>query len=127
MGATLLGALPFEGIKFGAFDLLREWLPSTADGKTAPGWTLVAGAVAGAVAHTVTYPLDTVRRRMQISGASGAVKYASITQCLQLIAANEGLGALFYGLLPTVIRSLPNLGIQFALYAVLKSILGYDT
>jgi len=126
VGATLIGALPFEGLKFGAYDLLRSKLPTTEDGKTPPIWTVVAGATAGVFAHTLTYPLDTVRRRMQISGAMGAATYTSMLQCFQVIVRAEGYGTLFYGLLPTVIRSVPNLGIQFLLYEVLKSLLGFD-
>jgi len=126
VGATLIGALPFEGIKFGLYDTLRATLPKTEDGKTPPIWTLVAGATAGAVAHTLTYPLDTVRRRMQISGATGAATYTSILQCFQVIVRTEGWPALFYGLAPTVMRSVPNLGIQFLMYEVIKSLLGLD-
>ena len=62
---------------------------------------------------------------MQISGATGATTYTSISQCVRLVITAEGFGALWYGLAPTVIRSLPNLGIQFLLYELLKTALGY--
>ena len=100
VGATLIGALPFEGVKFGAYDLLKQILPKTDDGKTLPIWSLVAGAGAGALAHTVTYPLDTVRRRMQVSGAIGAARqYTGTFQCLQAIIVQEGWRALFLSLI----------------------------
>lgn len=127
VGMTLIGALPFEGIKFGLYDLFNQLLPRDANGKAATIWTLLTGASAGAIAHTLTYPLDTLRRRMQISGASGAVAYTNIAQCTQTMLATEGWGALWYGLTPTVIRSLPNLGFQFLLYELLKTSLGYTT
>ena len=123
---TLLGALPFEGIKFGLYDLFNQLLPGDANGKVAAIWTLLTGAGAGALAHTLTYPLDTLRRRMQISGASGAKTYTGIIQCIRTVWEVEGRGALWFGLTPTVIRSLPNLGIQFLLYEVLKTALGYN-
>ena len=126
VGATLIGALPFEGLKFGAYDIFKSWLPRTSDGKTPAIWTLVAGAGAGAIAHALTYPLDTVRRRMQISGALGAVKYTNAWNCLRTVAATEGWMALFYGLTPTILRALPNLGLQFFLYEVIKTMLGLD-
>ena len=50
VGATLLGALPFEGIKFGTNDYLRQRLPHDANGRVLPLYSLVAGAVAGAEA-----------------------------------------------------------------------------
>lgn len=88
---------------------------------------LLTGAAAGALAHTLTYPLDTIRRRMQISGATGAATYTSVRQCCSMMLASEGAGAFFYGLAPTVIRSLPNLGIQFLIYETLKVVLGFSS
>ena len=52
--------------------------------------------------------------------------YASITECVRLMVATEGWGSLWYGLAPTVIRSVPNLGIQFLLYELIKAALGYS-
>ena len=34
-------------------------------------WKLVAGASAATVAHVLTYPMDTIRRRMQVCGNVG--------------------------------------------------------
>ena len=126
VGMTLIGALPFEGIKFGLYDLFNQLLPRATNGKVATIWTLLTGAGAGALAHTLTYPLDTLRRRMQISGATGATAYTSILQCVRMVVDAEGWGALWFGLTPAVIRSLPNLGVQFLLYEVLKTLLGYS-
>ena len=90
---------------------LKGVLPHDQDGRTSPFWTLLNGATSGALAHTLTYPLDTVRRRMQISGATGAGTYRSIAHCCRVILEREGASAFFFGLAPTVIRSLPNLGL----------------
>ena len=43
----------------------RQRLPHGPDGRPLPLYALVAGAVAGTLAHVLTHPLDTVRRRMQ--------------------------------------------------------------
>ena len=112
-------------LRFRVLAVFKSWLPREAGGRTGPLNTLLTGAAAGALAHTLTYPLDTIRRRMQISGALGAASYTNALQCVRLVLAEEGLGAFFYGLAPTVIRSLPNLGIQFLLYETLKTLLGF--
>ena len=104
---------------------IKGVVPRDADGRISPIWTLLNGAFSGAFAHAATYPLDTLRRRMQISGASGAKTYTSSLQCLRTLVAQEGTGSLFYGLTPTLIRSLPNLGIQFLLYETIKYLLGF--
>lgn len=125
MTATLVGALPFEGLKFGANEFFRQRLPHGADGRPLPLYALVAGAVAGTLAHVLTHPLDTVRRRMQISGAAGSeLRYAGMLDCVRKVVASEGVGALFLGIAPTVVRAAPNLGIQFLLYELLKRALG---
>ena len=50
-----------------------------------------------------------------------------LRQCCSMMLASEGAGAFFYGLAPTVIRSLPNLGIQFLIYETLKVVLGFSS
>ena len=44
--------------------------------------------------------------------------------CVRKVVASEGVGALFLGIAPTVVRAAPNLGIQFLLYELLKRALG---
>ena len=39
--------------------------------------SLVYGGIAGAAAQTVTYPVDLLRRRMQLQGAGGAERLYS--------------------------------------------------
>ena len=41
------------------------------------------------------------------------------------ISRAEGVGALFLGIAPTVVRAAPNLGVQFLLYELLKRSIGF--
>ena len=59
------------------------------------------------------------------SQAQGAVRYANMVQCAGSILTQEGVGAFFLGIQPTLIRSVPNLGIQFLLYELLKRSIGF--
>ena len=43
---------------------------------------------------------------------------------MRKVVASEGVGALFLGIAPTVVRAAPSLGIQFLLYELLKRALG---
>lgn len=124
MGPTLLGALPYEGIKFWSYDYFKSILPKEKDGSQHIGWKLVAGAGGATVAHLITYPMDTVRRRMQMEGAGGAAAlYNNMFDCAAKIAQREGPRALYRGLLATCIRGVPNTGIQFAVYEGLKTLM----
>ena len=73
---TLAGMIPYAGTSFLAWGVLRECLLSPSpDGlhKHRPKTVvdLAIGAVAGAVAQTVSYPFEVVRRRMQVGGVVG--------------------------------------------------------
>ena len=64
---------------------------------------------------------------MQISGAVGSsVVYTNALQCIRLMVSTEGAASLYYGLSATVVRSIPNLGVQFLLYELAKALLGYS-
>ena len=67
---------------------------------TARAELFIAGAAAGLLAQTLTYPLHVVRRRMQVGGGRGAVLPA-----LWAIYASEGVvNGLFKGLTLTILK-----------------------
>lgn len=74
IGPSLYGILPYAGLKFYMYQHLKGRFHSLwpermrgAHGNRLPVPVMLAyGATAGLVAQTVTYPLDVVRRRMQV-------------------------------------------------------------
>ncbi|RLN98439.1 hypothetical protein BBJ28_00015489, partial [Nothophytophthora sp. Chile5] len=77
------------------------------------------------LATILTYPNDTVRRRLQMQGAGGATrKYRHAWDCYKQLARNEGWTAYYRGLTPTLVRAIPNMGVQFATYDFLKNLMG---
>ena len=86
---TLLGAVPYEGIKFGTVGLLESIFPPLADddeeegsdgvrggksssSKSSSIWRKVCfGGAGGIAAGLLTYPNDTVRRFLQLQGSRG--------------------------------------------------------
>ena len=69
LGPTLLGIVPYAGVSFASFDLLKTYMPKDDEGHTPTKYKLVCGASAGFISQTVSYPVDTVRRRMQLQGS----------------------------------------------------------
>lgn len=79
------------------------------------------GTLAGLVGQLVTYPLDTVRKRIQVNGALGQEKlYNGSWDCIKKIAKTEGVGAFYAGIIPNLIKFVPAAAIQFTAYDLLK-------
>ena len=79
------------------------------------------GALAATLAHVATYPNDTVRRRLQIQEGGGAqLRYSGAFDCFFKMLRQEGWRSLYAGLRVTIIRGVPNTGIQFCVYEACK-------
>ncbi|XP_060816091.1 mitochondrial thiamine pyrophosphate carrier-like [Bombus pascuorum] len=89
------------------FSLLNEWKYST---------KFVAGAGAGFIATTISFPFDTLRTRL-VAQSNNHVIYKGICHSCSCIIRHESPKAFFYGLLPTVLQIVPHTGLQFAFYA----------
>jgi solute carrier family 25 phosphate transporter 23/24/25/41 len=73
-----------------------------------PLQSLSAGATAGAIAQTVSYPFDIVRRRFQIQGiVAGGKKYGSMSSAFVAIVRDEGPMGLFKGMMPNYAKVIP--------------------
>lgn len=78
MGPTMLAVAPFLACQFSTAAVLKGTLEGRGIEVTAPVM-LGIGATAGAVGQTVVYPLDVLRRRMQLGGAAKASVLADTT------------------------------------------------
>lgn len=118
LGPTLCGIVPYAGISFGAFGALKRIAPRDAEtGKVTTSTKLAIGAVAGVVSQTASFPIDTVRRRMQVQGAHGAPRlYSSARDCAAQLYRMEGPAGFYRGLAANVLRAAPNTAVQFTVY-----------
>jgi hypothetical protein len=75
---TLLGAMPYEGIKFGTVGILEYIFPkdNSNDSKSYKVTRkLIFGGCGGVMASVITYPNDTVRRLLQLQGSKGTTEH----------------------------------------------------
>jgi len=75
LAPSLAGSALYTAAALTAYDELRAALPADRASRASFWYPLLqvgAGAGAGVVAQTLAYPLDTVRRRMQVARAAGA-------------------------------------------------------
>ena len=122
---TLLSLAPFIATNFATFDALKAWyLGPDGNAKEASTMAILGlGACAGLFAQSVCYPLDTVRRSMQMPNHS----YKGVANCFYQIATNpqgNGIRSFYKGLLPNAIKIVPNNGIRFVIYSKLVAYLG---
>jgi solute carrier family 25 thiamine pyrophosphate transporter 19 len=80
--------------------------------------SFAAGAIAGTLATTVTYPLDLLRTRFAAQGNERV--YMSLRSSIRDIARNEGPKGFFRGLGAGVGQIVPYMGLFFAFYESLK-------
>ncbi|WFD23611.1 hypothetical protein MEQU1_002305 [Malassezia equina] len=123
---TSLGVAPYVAFNFVFYESARTML--TKDDGTPPGpiAKLCLGAWAGAVSQTLTYPLDVIRRRMQVSGMRDSklgVQDKNAIDAIRNIVARSGFRGLYYGLLPNLLKVAPSTGAYFLTYEVVGSLL----
>lgn len=72
---TLLGAMPYEGIKFGTVGILEKYFPHDPEQGPPSVWRkIMFGGLGGVMAGVITYPNDTIRRMLQLQGSRGTTE-----------------------------------------------------
>jgi solute carrier family 25 thiamine pyrophosphate transporter 19 len=107
--------IPYMGLFFTLYETLKpivhatpiplEWMGS-ADG--------TSGILASVIAKTIVYPLDTVRKRLQVQGPSRGMyvhrnipEYKGVTGTLKMILQREGLRGIYRGLTVALVKAAP--------------------
>lgn len=103
-GVSVQGIIIYRAAYFGFFDTAKGMLP---DPKNTP--FLISWAIAQFVttfAGIMSYPFDTVRRRMMMQSGRKAAdqQYKGTIDCWAKIAKSEGTGAFFKGAFSNVLR-----------------------
>ncbi|EIN11872.1 mitochondrial carrier [Punctularia strigosozonata HHB-11173 SS5] len=122
---TAFGVAPYVGINFAAYEALRGVI--TPPGKSSIPRKLLCGALAGTISQSLTYPVDVLRRKMQMSGmaAAGALgeKYDSAFDAVRSILRREGVKGLYRGLWPNLLKVAPSIATSFFTYELVKDYL----
>ncbi|OXU20215.1 hypothetical protein TSAR_013057 [Trichomalopsis sarcophagae] len=121
-GVSVQGIIIYRAAYFGFYDTARGMLP---DPKKTP--FLVSWGIAQCVttvAGIVSYPFDTVRRRMMMQSgrAKADILYKSTAHCWATIAKTEGSGAFFKGAFSNVLRGTGG-ALVLVLYDEIKNLL----
>jgi solute carrier family 25 citrate transporter 1 len=107
-----------NSIRFVGYHRIRRYMQGEAgEGGTpaplAPWQTMLAGGLAGAVSAVASQPIDTVKANMMGLEAS---RFKSSFGCAADLVRAGGVGALFNGVGPRVVRVFIEVGLQFTLF-----------
>lgn len=114
---SCVGIVVYRGFYFGLFDSI---IPMMGDdvGVTV---SFCVGYAVTVVAGLLSYPIDTIRRRMMMTSGE-AVKYNGSLDCARQIAAKEGVGSYFKGAGANILRGVAGAGV-ISMYDQLQVIL----
>ena len=138
---TMLGMLPYAGMSFLTHDTVSDLLrhPSIAHHTTLPrkknhptgkpsalrSWAeLCSGGIAGLISQSCSYPLEGIRRRMQVGGAVGDGRRLRLGETARMIFREKGLRGFFVGLTIGYVKIIPMVAISFYTYERMKLVFG---
>lgn len=123
VGPSLYGIFPYAGLKFYFYEEMKRHVPEKH--KNHIMVKLVCGSVAGLLGQTFTYPLDVVRRQMQVQrlSASSSAELKGTMETLVMIMQKQGWKQLFSGLSINYLKVVPSVAIGFTVYDLMKSCL----
>ncbi|CAI0425401.1 unnamed protein product [Linum tenue] len=117
LGPSLLGIAPYIAVNFCMFDLVKKSLPEKYQNKAQS--SVITAVVSAAVATLTCYPLDTVRRQMQMRGAP----YKTFFDAFPGIVERDGFIGLYRGFLPNALKNLPNSSIRLSTFDIVKRLI----
>ncbi|KAI3781609.1 hypothetical protein L2E82_11627 [Cichorium intybus] len=114
---SLIGIAPYVAVNFCVFDLVKKSLPEKFRNKTEA--SLVTAFVAATIATVTCYPLDTIRRQMQMRGTP----YKTVLEAFPGIIAKDGVAGLYRGFVPNALKTLPNSSIRLTTFDAMKRLI----
>ncbi|KAL6528782.1 hypothetical protein OROMI_028958 [Orobanche minor] len=104
--ASLHGMVVHRGLYFGGFDTIKEMMSNESNDDDVALWKRwVAAQAVTTASGLLSYPLDTVRRRMMMQSGLEKPMYGSTLDCWRKIYRTEGFGSFYRGALSNIFRS----------------------
>ncbi|XP_025190586.1 ADP,ATP carrier protein 2 [Melanaphis sacchari] len=121
-GVSVQGIIIYRASYFGCFDTAKGMLPDPKSAGFLVSWAIAQTVTT--IAGIVSYPFDTVRRRMMMQSgrAKSEIVYKSTLHCWSVIAKTEGTGAFFKGAFSNVLRGTGG-ALVLVLYDEIKTLL----
>lgn len=140
---SVAGMIPYAGVSFFTHDVTqdfcREYLPMTLKPKQHQNrglpdkngdysrpelrtWAeLTCGGIAGALSQTASYPLEVLRRKMQVAGALEPGTFVGMWETARRLYVAKGVRGFFVGLSIGYLKVTPMVAISFTVYERMKT------
>lgn len=120
LSSTFMREMPGYFFFFGGYEGTRELLALPGQSKDDIGAvkTMIAGAVGGVTLWVMIFPADVIKSRIQVCNSRKSMMAIGLK-----IVRNEGFMALYSGLLPSVLRTIPATATLFLVYEYTKKVL----
>ncbi|KAJ4953296.1 hypothetical protein NE237_030128 [Protea cynaroides] len=102
--ASLHGMIVHRGLYFGGFDTVKEIMSKESKPELALWKRWVVAQSVTTSAGLVSYPLDTVRRRIMMQSGMEQLMYKSTLDCWRKIYRTEGVASFYRGALSNMFR-----------------------
>jgi solute carrier family 25 (adenine nucleotide translocator) protein 4/5/6/31 len=104
-GVSVVGIFVYRAFYFGAYDTGKE-LILTEEWRNNLIIKFFFAQFVVTTSETLSYPLDTVRRRMMMQSGKAQKEYTSAIDCYKKILQNEGFASFFKGNASNIVRSI---------------------
>lgn len=117
--ATMLKQASNQGLRFMFFNKYKDFVSDGKSDNLSPHMALVGGMMAGCFSTCLNNPFDMVKTRMQ---GTESTRYSSTLDCFRQVLKNEGVGALYAGVVPRLGRVVPGQGIVFMSFETVQGL-----
>ncbi|KAG2200936.1 hypothetical protein INT47_003171 [Mucor saturninus] len=138
LGPSITQIMPYMGLMFFSYEGLCSMLQTLKVKKVISENhkrtdDMICGSLAGIISKTGVFPLDVVRKRLQVQGphlqayvVSTIPSYAdhdSVMGCMKKIVRNEGVWALYKGIVPGLLKAGPSGAVYFLMFELAKDVI----
>eukprot|EP00270_Netrium_digitus_P005311 TRINITY_DN16982_c0_g1_i1.p1 TRINITY_DN16982_c0_g1~~TRINITY_DN16982_c0_g1_i1.p1 ORF type:complete len:429 (+),score=54.92 TRINITY_DN16982_c0_g1_i1:257-1543(+) len=120
LGPSLISIAPYIALNFCAFDLIKKSIPEKY--RKTPQASFFTAMCATSFATIMCYPLDTVRRQLQMKNSP----FTSLVDAIPGIVARDGVPGLYRGFIANALKNLPNSSIRLMTYDTAKNLITHS-
>ncbi|XP_019636224.1 PREDICTED: ADP,ATP carrier protein-like [Branchiostoma belcheri] len=118
-GVSVQGIIVYRAAYFGCFDTAKGMVPADYNNFFVT-WAIAQGVTTAS--GVISYPFDTVRRRMMMQSGRKELLYKNTIDCWRKIIQQEGANALFKGAFSNILRGMGG-AFVLVLYDEIKKVL----